>query len=160
MTILIKSLLIMTLFITLVNVTLHLCFFIYFYKQVKIFISKISYKESHLKVTSAISNVFICNVTHFDIVSKSLSETMDCPQMFIVKIWIIHNTHGHHIYMKRKEGARVQDSGETEREREREIEAARIVANWVSVYSKNGHWKNGPFWDKFRRIYFNSRKVF
>ncbi len=37
-------------------------------------------------------------------------------QTFIVKTLIIENTHSHHIYMKRKEGASVQASGETERE--------------------------------------------
>ncbi len=52
------------------------------------------------------------------IVSKSLSETRMCPQMFIVKILIIKNMHSYHICMKRKEGARVQDSGETQREEE------------------------------------------
>ncbi len=52
------------------------------------------------------------------IVSKSPSETTDCPQTFIVKILIIQNTHGRHIYMKLKEGASVQIGGETERERE------------------------------------------
>jgi hypothetical protein len=50
------------------------------------------------------------------IVSKSPSETTDCPQTFIVKTLIIKNTHSRHIYMKRKEGASVQISGETERE--------------------------------------------
>ncbi len=59
------------------------------------------------------------------IVSKSPSETTDCPQMFIVKILIIQNTQGHHIYMKRKEGASLQIGRETERE----SEGAWIAAN-------------------------------
>jgi hypothetical protein len=42
------------------------------------------------------------------------------PQVFIIKTLIIKNMHSHHIYMKWKEGASVKDSGETERERERE----------------------------------------
>jgi hypothetical protein len=53
------------------------------------------------------------------IVSKSPSETTDCPLIFIVKTLIIQNTHSHHIYMKWKEGASVQVSGETERGRVR-----------------------------------------
>ena len=40
-----------------------------------------------------------------------------CLQTFIVKTLIIENMHSHHIYMKWKEGASVQDSGKTERER-------------------------------------------
>ncbi len=63
------------------------------------------------------------------IVSKSPSETMDCLQMFIVKILIIQNTHGRHIYMKQKDGVSVQIGGETESERERESEGAWIAAN-------------------------------
>jgi len=43
--------------------------------------------------------------------------------MFIVRTLIIQNTHSHHIYMKWKEGASVQVSGETERE------SLRIAAN-------------------------------
>ncbi len=54
------------------------------------------------------------------IVSKFPSETTGGPKTFIVKMLIIKNTHSHHIYMKWKEGASVQVSGETERERERE----------------------------------------
>ncbi len=50
------------------------------------------------------------------IVSKSPSETTDCPEKFIVKILIIQNTQGHHIYMKWKEGASVQIGRETQRE--------------------------------------------
>jgi hypothetical protein len=38
--------------------------------------------------------------------------------MFIVKMLMIEITHNRHNYMKRKEGASVQVSGETERERE------------------------------------------
>jgi hypothetical protein len=57
------------------------------------------------------------------IVSKSPSETTDCPQTFIVKTLIIENTHGHHIYMKQKEGASVQVSGETG------SESGRLAAN-------------------------------
>jgi hypothetical protein len=47
-----------------------------------------------------------------------------CLQMFIVKTLIIRNVNGHHIYIKRKEGTREQDTGKTEREREsvREME--------------------------------------
>jgi hypothetical protein len=41
-----------------------------------------------------------------------------CPQTFIVKTLIIRNMNSCHIYMKRKEGAREPDTGETERERE------------------------------------------
>jgi hypothetical protein len=52
----------------------------------------------------------------YSIESKSLSETTMCPQMFIVKILIIANMSSHHIYMKQKEGAREQDTGETEKE--------------------------------------------
>ncbi len=40
-----------------------------------------------------------------------------CLQTFIVKTLIIRNVNGHHIYFKRKEGTREQDTGETERER-------------------------------------------
>jgi hypothetical protein len=40
-----------------------------------------------------------------------------CPQTFIVKTLIIRNMNSHHIYMKQKEGAIEQDTGETERER-------------------------------------------
>jgi hypothetical protein len=47
--------------------------------------------------------------------------------MFIVKTLIIRNMNSHHIYMKQKEGAREQDTGETERERVQE--RGRIVAN-------------------------------
>ena len=54
-------------------------------------------------------------LTQLFIESKSLSQTMMCPQTFIVKILIIENIHSHHIYMKQKEGASVQVSGETER---------------------------------------------
>jgi hypothetical protein len=56
-----------------------------------------------------------CHVspTASNIVSKSLSETTMFPQMFIVKTLLIENMHSHHIYMKWKEGASVQDSGET-----------------------------------------------
>ncbi len=50
------------------------------------------------------------------IVSKSTSETTGCPQMFIVKMLINEIRHSRHIYMKQKEGASVQVSGETERE--------------------------------------------
>jgi hypothetical protein len=39
-----------------------------------------------------------------------------CPQMFIVKTLIIGNMNSHHIYLKRKERAREQDTGETEKE--------------------------------------------
>jgi hypothetical protein len=53
------------------------------------------------------------------VVSKFLSETTMCPQTFIAKILIIENMHSHHIYMKQKEGASGQDSGERERERVR-----------------------------------------
>ena len=66
-----------------------------------------------------------------------------CPQTFIVKILIIENMHSHHIYMKWKEGASVQDSGETERERG--CQGARIAANRGSISYKNGRWKNRPF---------------
>ncbi len=59
-------------------------------------------------------------LTQLFIVSKSLSQTTMCPQTFIVKISIIKNMHSHYVYMKQKEGASVQDNGETERERERE----------------------------------------
>ena len=48
------------------------------------------------------------------IVSNLLNETMMCPHMFIVKTLIIRNMNSHHIYMKWKEGAREQDTGETE----------------------------------------------
>jgi hypothetical protein len=41
-----------------------------------------------------------------------------CPQMFIVKTLIMRKMNSHHIYMKRKEEARKQDTGERERERE------------------------------------------
>jgi len=50
------------------------------------------------------------------IVSNLLSETTVCPQMFIVKTLIIQNMNSRHIYMKWKEGAREQDTGETEKE--------------------------------------------
>ncbi len=50
------------------------------------------------------------------IVSKSLSETTDCLQTFIVKMLIIENMNSHHIYIKWKEGASEQVRGETERE--------------------------------------------
>jgi len=58
------------------------------------------------------------------IVSNLPSETTVCPQMFIVRTLIIQNMNRHHIYMKWKEGAREQDTGETEM---REI--GRIVTN-------------------------------
>jgi hypothetical protein len=60
----------------------------------------------------------IINVLHLGrfIVSKSPSETTDCPQTFIVKMLIIENIHNRHIYMKQKEGASELASGETERE--------------------------------------------
>jgi hypothetical protein len=45
---------------------------------------------------------------------------MMCSQTFIVKTLIIRNMNSHHIYMKQKERAREQDSGETERESVRE----------------------------------------
>jgi len=53
------------------------------------------------------------SLTASNIVSKSLSETTMFPQMFIVKTLLIENMHSHHIYMKWKEGASVQDSRET-----------------------------------------------
>ncbi len=59
------------------------------------------------------------------IVSKSPSETTDCPQTFIVKNLIIQNKHVYHIYMKQKERTSVQVSGETETE----SESVRIAAN-------------------------------
>jgi hypothetical protein len=48
--------------------------------------------------------------------------------------------HGHHIYIKQKERERVQDRGETERERwgERRSVAERVG----SVSCKMGHWRN------------------
>jgi hypothetical protein len=56
---------------------------------------------------------------HIIIVSRFPNETKRfSPQMFIVKTLIIQNIHSCHIYMKQKEGASVQVSGETERERE------------------------------------------
>ncbi len=66
-----------------------------------------------------------------------------CQQTFIVKTLIIENMHSFHIYMKWKEGASVQDSRETERERE--CESGQIAANRGSVSCKNGCWRNGPF---------------
>ncbi len=59
-----------------------------------------------------------CHVspTASNIVSKSPSETTDCPQMFIVKMLIIEIIYSHHIYMKQKEGASMQASRETEKE--------------------------------------------
>jgi hypothetical protein len=56
------------------------------------------------------------------IVSKSLSETTVCQQMFIVKTLITNNMDHHPIYMKRKEGARELAARETERECVRERE--------------------------------------
>jgi len=53
------------------------------------------------------------SLTASNIVSKSLSETTMFLQMFIVKTLLIENMHSHHIYMKWKEGASVQDSRET-----------------------------------------------
>jgi len=41
-----------------------------------------------------------------------------CLQTILVKILIMENMHSCHIYIKRKEGASVQDSRETEREEE------------------------------------------
>jgi hypothetical protein len=85
-----------------------------------------------------LSVVKLCDIMHsvIIIVSKSPSETMDCPQTFIVKIIIIQNVHSCHIYMKWKEGASGQVSGETERERE--SEGARIAANRGGICCKNG----------------------
>ncbi len=66
--------------------------------------------------------------------------------------------------MKQKEGAREQDTGETERERVQE--RGRIVANWGSIGCKNGRWRNIPLGisqDHNKRIiliagnYFNDR---
>jgi len=62
-------------------------------------------------------------------------------QTFVVKTLIIRNMNSHHIYMKRNEGAREQDAGETKRVRE----SGRIVTNWGSVCCKNGCWRNRPF---------------
>jgi hypothetical protein len=56
------------------------------------------------------------------IVSNLLSETTMCLQTFIVKTLIIGNMNSCYIYMKRKEGAREQDAGETEKESVRESE--------------------------------------
>jgi hypothetical protein len=85
------------------------------------------------------------NHYHIIIVSRFPNETKHfSPQTFIVKTLIIQNIHSHHFYMKQKEGASMQVSGETERE----SESARIAANWGNVYHKNGPWKNGLFWDK------------
>ncbi len=78
-----------------------------------------------------------------NIVSKSLSETMMCPELFIVKILIIRNMNSRHINMKQKEGASVQDSGETERESV--CESGQIAKNRSSISCKNSRWRNGPF---------------
>ncbi len=60
-----------------------------------------------------------CHHYHIIIVSRFPNETKHFSlQTFIVKILIIQNIHIRHIYMKQKEGASVQVSGETERERE------------------------------------------
>ncbi len=56
------------------------------------------------------------------IVSKSLSETTVCQQMFIVKTLIIYNMDHRPIYMKQKKGARELAARETERECVRERE--------------------------------------
>ncbi len=45
-----------------------------------------------------------------------------CLQTFIVKTLIIRNMNSRHIYMKQKEGAREQDTGETVKESVRERE--------------------------------------
>jgi hypothetical protein len=58
--------------------------------------------KSHILVLKKTCHV---SLTASNIVSKSPSETTDCPQTFIFKILIIKN---------------IQVSGETERERERE----------------------------------------
>ena len=78
----------------------------------------------------------ILNVLHQGrvIVSKSPSETKDCPQTFIVKMLIIENIHSCHIYMKQKEGASELASGETERE----CKSVQITTNRGSVGCKNG----------------------
>ncbi len=83
---------------------------------------------------------------HIIIVSRFPNETKHFSPQTFVKTLIIQNIHSHHIYMKQKEGASVQVSGETERESE--SESVWIAANWGNVYHKNGCWKNGPFWDK------------
>jgi hypothetical protein len=65
-----------------------------------------------------------------------------CPQMFIVKTFIINCMNNHPIYMKRKEGARELAARETER---RVCERERIAENRGSVGCKNSHCRNGPF---------------
>ncbi len=47
--------------------------------------------------------------------------------------------HGHHIYMKRRKRERVQDSGETERDRV--CERRSVVEGGGSVSCKTGRWR-------------------
>ncbi len=56
-----------------------------------------------------------------------------CPQTFIVKTLIIENMDSRHIYMKWKEGAREQDAGETQRERECAKEGRQLQTEVASV---------------------------
>jgi len=85
-------------------------------------------------------------------------DNLVCPQTFIVRILIIKNTCRRYIYIQQKEGAREQDSGETERERV--CESVRIGTNCGGVHHKNGRWKNGPFWDKLDGFTSTYEKVF
>jgi hypothetical protein len=48
--------------------------------------------------------------------------------------------HEHHIYMKRKEGGREQNSGETERECVRDEHG--MAERGGSISCKMGHWRN------------------
>ncbi len=48
--------------------------------------------------------------------------------------------HGHHIYVKRKERERVQESGE--KEKERVCERWRVAERGGSINCKMGCWKN------------------
>ncbi len=85
------------------------------------------------------------------------------PQTFIVKMLIISNTDNRPVYIKWKEGGKKLADGETERECVCERERRRVAENGGVVGGKNGHCRDGPFWDKLgsrRKDYLSARNYF
>ncbi len=82
-----------------------------------------------------------------DIVSRIPNETMSLSlQTFIVRFLIIGNTENRQIYIQTE-----REKGKLpERQKERVCEKRRVVENRFSVCRKNGHWRDGPFWDNPR----------
>jgi hypothetical protein len=78
--------------------------------------------------------------------------------MFIVRLLIIGNTESHHIYIQMERRGKGLAARETERECV--CERRRVAENGVSIGCKNGHWRDGPFWEDYivMRNYFNGRE--